>query len=116
MDIQPERRRIRRGSASLDVWEAGDGVPLVLLHGWGLSGRPYRPVLSALAARGYRAIAPSLSVMEPPWSLFGLAETTAWLAVTMDAAPAVLVGHSFGGAVAVQTACDVPDLVSSLVL
>jgi len=98
------------------VWEAGLGPPLVLFHGWGLSGRPYRPVVSALAARGYRALAPSLAVMERPWSLDGLAGLAASVVTGTEAAPAAVVGHSFGGAVALRMTCDFPELVSSLVL
>jgi pimeloyl-ACP methyl ester carboxylesterase len=89
---------------------------VVLLHGWGLSGRPYAPVVRALAERGYRAIAPSLAVMRSPWSLDGLAEVAADLLMSLDAAPASLVGHSFGGVVALRAATDFPGLASGLVL
>src|SRR6059058_1823469 len=106
MTIDPERLRIRHRSRILDVWTAGEGPPVAVFHGWDLSGSPYRPVLRALAARGYRAIAPSLAVTDPPWTLEGLAETSADLLGSLDAVPATLVGHSFGGAVAIRTVSD----------
>src|SRR5438309_3215266 len=116
MDIEATRHRIRHRTSLVDVWVAGEGPPVVLLHGWGLSGRPYRTVVSELASRGHRALAPSLAVMDPPWSLTGLAEVVAGVLDSLDAIPAALVGHSFGGAVALRVASDFPQLASSLVL
>ena len=98
------------------MWVAGDGPPVVILHGWGLSGRPYRDVLREVAGRGYRAVAPSLSVVEPPWSLDGLVELSMNVLGSMDELPATFVGHSFGGAIAVKLAADIPKSVSHLVL
>ncbi|MFN2545001.1 MAG: alpha/beta fold hydrolase [Actinomycetota bacterium] len=115
-DLEPARLRIRHRSRFVDVWIAGDGPPVVLFHGWGLSGRPYRNALSALAGRGYRAIAPSLAVIDPPWTLPGLAEIAADLLSSVDAVPTAVVGHSFGGALAIHMAADFPELVSRLVL
>src|SRR2546423_1842064 len=98
---EPHPLRSGHRSRTVDVWVAGDGPPVVILHGWGLSGRPYRDVLLAVSRHGYRAIAPSLSVMEPPWSLEGLAEISSTVLSSIDALPATFVGHSFGGAVAI---------------
>src|SRR5437588_2603547 len=113
---QPARLRVVHRSRIVDVWAAGEGPPVVLFHGWGLSGRAYGPVLRALAGRGYRAIAPSLAVIDPPWTLAGLAEVAADLVGAVDAAPATILGHSFGGALAIRVAADFPDLASKLVL
>ena len=95
---------------------AGEGRPILLFHGWGLSGRPYRPALRALADRGFRAIAPSLSVLEGPWTLNALGEAAAEIAMAIEATRPALVGHSFGGAVAVRLAFDQPELTDALVL
>src|SRR5437763_8387267 len=116
MDVEPHRLRILHRSRPVDVWTAGEGPPVVLFHGWGLSGRPYGPVLRALAERGFRGVAPSLAVLPAPWTLTGLAEVTADVLTAADAVPATFVGHSFGGAVALRTAADFPDLATSLVL
>ena len=113
---EPHLLRVVHRSRTVNVHVAGDGPPLVILHGWGLSSRPYRDVLTAVAGHGYRAMAPSLSVMEPPWSLQGLAEITSTVLAQMDALPATFVGHSFGGAVAIQLTVDFPELVERLVL
>jgi pimeloyl-ACP methyl ester carboxylesterase len=116
MSTEPHLLRVVHRSRPIAVWVAGDGPPVVILHGWGLSGRPYRDVLRAMAGHGYRAIAPSLSVMDPPWSLQGLAEVTTTILSSMDTVPAAFVGHSFGGAVAVQLAADFPEMASALLL
>ena len=113
---EPHLLRVVHRSRTVDVWVAGEGPPVVIVHGWGLSGRPYRDVLRAVAARGYRAVAPSLSVMDPPWSLQGLAEVTSTVLSSMDALPATFVGHSFGGAISLQLAADLPELVTRLLL
>jgi pimeloyl-ACP methyl ester carboxylesterase len=73
-------------------------------------------VLRAFAARGYRAIAPSLAVIDPPWTLGALAAIAADLIGSIDAAPATVLGHSFGGALAIRMASDFPELASGLVL
>lgn len=116
MSLEPRRHRLRHRARPIDLWIAGEGSPVVLLHGWGLSGRPYRHVLRALAARGFRAIAPSVSIVDGPWSLPALGEATAEAIAAVDATRPALVGHSFGGAVAVRLAVDRPEFASALVL
>ena len=46
MTSEIKRYRLRHRARPLDVWVAGEGPPLVLLHGWGLSGRAYRGAMS----------------------------------------------------------------------
>jgi pimeloyl-ACP methyl ester carboxylesterase len=94
----------------------GDGPPLVFLHGWGLCGRTYRGALKPLIASGMRVYAPTLPALEAG----GLGAYAAWVDAFCDAVgidePVVLVGHSFGGAVGVQTAHDFAARVRGLVL
>jgi pimeloyl-ACP methyl ester carboxylesterase len=94
----------------------GSGPPLVFLHGWGLSGRTYRASLQRLMHAGVRVWAPSL----PPRESGGLDTYADWVdafcaAVGIDE-PAVFVGHSFGGAVAIRSAHREPARVRGLVL
>ena len=109
-----KRYRLRHRARPLDVLVAGDGTPLLLLHGWGLSGRPYRSAMLALADRGYRVLAPGTAVGES-WSVARAAELAAEAMAGLDAAPAAIVGHSFGGVVGVQVAMDHRDFVQALV-
>ena len=98
------------------MWSAGDGPAVVMLHGWGLSGRAYRPALSALASKGYRAVAPSVAVLHDGWTMGRLVERTADALYASGISRATVVGHSFGGALGVSLAVREPELVSSLVL
>ena len=116
MDVEPRKYRLPHRSRQLEVWMAGEGRPVLLFHGWGLSGRPYRPALRALAEHGFRAIAPSLSVLEGPWTLNAVGEAAAEISVAIEATRPALIGHSFGGAVAVRLASDQPEITDALVL
>jgi pimeloyl-ACP methyl ester carboxylesterase len=97
---------------------------LVFLHGWALSDRTYRRSLEPLARKGFTVLAPSLpgfgGSAELPADDRTLAAYGRWVRDFLDdrgiGEPVTLVGHSFGGAVAIKTAHDHPGLVSRLVL
>jgi pimeloyl-ACP methyl ester carboxylesterase len=103
---------------------AGDGAPLVFLHGWGLSHRTYRSVLKRLVGRGIKVYAPALpgfgntaSLSDDAFSLAGYARwVDGFIAAVGIEEPVTLVGHSFGGGVAIKTAHDHPKRVARLVL
>lgn len=114
MTSEIKRYRLRHRARPLDVWVAGEGQPLVLLHGWGLSGRAYRAAMLALADRGYRVAAPGIAVTED-WRIERAAEFAAEAMAGVDAAPAPIVGHSFGGVIGAQLTVDHTDFVSALV-
>jgi pimeloyl-ACP methyl ester carboxylesterase len=102
----------------------GDGPPIVFLHGWGLSGRTYRAALKRLLAQGFQVWAPALPGFDGSSALVSGSDDLAQYAAWVDAfcaavgigGPVVLMGHSFGGAVAIQTAHDWPERVRGLVL
>jgi pimeloyl-ACP methyl ester carboxylesterase len=97
---------------------------VVFLHGWGLSHRAYRRSLQHIAAHGVRVIAPALpgssGTAGLPADDCTLEGYATWLVSFLDAVevdgPVLLVGHSFGGGVAIRTAHDHPDRVGGLVL
>ncbi len=98
--------------------EAGDGAAIVLLHA-GIADRSmWHDLLAPIAAAGYRAIALDL----PGFGDAPVApEASPWLDVietlaALDAGQAVLVGSSFGGAVALRVAAISPERVRALVL
>jgi pimeloyl-ACP methyl ester carboxylesterase len=117
-------RRVDVDGCSMRVMEAGEGEPLVFLHGWGLSPRTYEEGIARLTARGVRVIAPALPGFGgsdgPPLLRIDLKAYSRRIAGLIDALaleePVFLVGHSFGGGVAMQLATDRPDLVRSLTL
>jgi pimeloyl-ACP methyl ester carboxylesterase len=103
---------------------AGEGLPVVFLHGWGLGHRSYRHSLARLVDLGCRVWAPSLPGFGGSAPLAGpelaLSDYADWVAAFLDAVdidePVFLIGHSFGGGVAVSTAHRHPARVRSLVL
>ncbi len=103
---------------------AGDGPPVLFLHGWGLNHRSYRHALRRLARSGVRVYAPAMpgfgGTTELPADHFSLVGYAAWVGRFLEAVEVtgkvILVGHSFGGGVAIQFAHDATDRVSQLVL
>src|SRR6266568_98322 len=53
-------RVIEANGISLYVEDHGDGVPVLLLHGWPDSARLWRHQVPALTAGGYRVITPDM--------------------------------------------------------
>jgi branched-chain amino acid transport system permease protein len=101
---------------------AGEGqTNLVLVHGNFASWRWWRPVLERLPA-GYQAYAPDLrgcGDTDQPLDGYNIPQLTQDLHAFVNAMqlPSFhLVGHSLGGAVALQFILDYPDLVQTLTL
>ncbi len=101
----------------------GDGAPLVFLHGWARGHRNYRETLGELITAGWRVLAPGLpglsgtpSLPAAQRNLPGYADWVAEFCASVGVEEAALVGHSFGGGVAVQVAHDFPELVARLIL
>ncbi len=105
--------------SELQVYEYGpaDGARVLALHGLTGHGRRWE-ALATEHLPEVRIIAPDLrghgrSTSLPPWTFESVAEDLVRL---LDDAPAVVVGHSFGGAIAIHLARQRPDLVRALVL
>ncbi len=96
-------------------------TPLVLVHGAGMNHSVFRYQSRALAHSGYSVYAVDLpghgrSGGEPPSSIQDSAARIVRLIEELDLDPAVLIGHSSGAFVALETAANVPDRVRGLVL
>ena len=105
-------------------FDAGRGRTVVLLHGWGLGHRAYRGSVTRLASSGLRVLAPALpgfsgTAALPPGD-DSLRSYAAWVVAFLEALavtePVLLVGHSFGGAVAIVVGHDEPGRLGGLVL
>lgn len=96
----------------------GGNPPRVFaLHGWGRSHADFREVLAGLDAVALDL--PGFGASPPPPSAWGGGDYAEMVAAVMDetgAGPAVVLGHSFGGQVAVHLAAAAPDRVLALVL
>ena len=103
---------------------AGEGNPVLFLHGWGLGHRTYSRPLAALARRGWRVFAPSLpgfgGTRPLPPEQRTLPGYGRWAASFLEAVgvdePVIVIGHSFGGGVGVTYAHQSPEAVRYLVL
>lgn len=92
-------------SGSIDLYyeDHGAGKPVVLIHGWPLSGRSWEKQVSALMAAGYRVITydrRGFGDSSKPASGYDydtLAEDLHKLVVKLDLHDASLVGFSMGG-------------------
>ncbi len=96
---------------------SGTGRPSVLaLHGWGRSSGDFTATLSGLDAVALDL--PGFGATPPPseaWGAAGYANAVADVLHELDT-PVVVVGHSFGGRIAVHLAASHPDAVAGLVL
>jgi pimeloyl-ACP methyl ester carboxylesterase len=107
------------GSA-LHYDEHGSGTPLLLIHGTGADAAMWGDAIGLLAA-GARVIAydrrgHSRSAGPPAAEYACHAEDAAMLLHGLGAAPAVVLGWSTGGLIALELASTHPDLVRGLVL
>lgn len=120
----PTWRTVDVDGAAVRVMEAGSGDPLLFLHGWGLSPRTYADGVTRLTAAGVKVIAPCLPGFGgsdgPPLRGIDLPAYGASVGRLLDVLgvekPAFVVGHSFGGGVAIQLAVERPERVRSLTL
>jgi pimeloyl-ACP methyl ester carboxylesterase len=99
----------------------GQGEPVVLLHGWGTSSQSLDGVATCLLPT-HRVVSVDLPgfgwSQAPPeaWGTAHYADHTRRLLDELGIAKGVLLGHSFGGRIAIQMAAHHPDLVSRLIL
>jgi pimeloyl-ACP methyl ester carboxylesterase len=118
----PQRSLRKLPGLKIDHTDEGHGPPVVLIHSSVSGNRQWRSLTEALTDR-YRVLAVNL---------YGYGETTPWPAVAPQSLyaqaqivltvcdaldePVRLVGHSFGGTVALKAATLLDDRVSRMVL
>ena len=106
---------------TLHVESAGRGEPLVLLHGWGLHGGLFTPLLPALVDM-HRVHVVDLpghghSATIAPYTLDGIVDALdAAIAPLCGGAPVTMLGWSFGGLVAQRFAARARTPLARLVL
>src|SRR5947209_3152164 len=115
-------REVAVNGVRLHYVEAGDGPPVVLLHGFPEFWYAWRHQLPALAAAGFRAVAPDLRGYnlsdKPPgvenYRVDRLTDDVAGLIRAIGATEAAVVGHDWGGFLAWWVAQRFPGLVHRL--
>jgi pimeloyl-ACP methyl ester carboxylesterase len=117
-------RRIQANGLNMRIAEAGDSGPLLLLaHGWPESWYNWRHQMTALAAAGYRVVAPDMrgyGETDAPADVddYDIVHLAADMVGVLDAlgeSTAVMVGHDWGSIVAWNTVLMYPDRFTGLI-
>ncbi|MEW6436136.1 MAG: alpha/beta hydrolase [Pseudomonadota bacterium] len=121
LDLTIEGQRLRM--AYMDILPAKpNGRAVVLLHGKNFNGEYWAETIRALAARGYRVVVPDQigfgksAKPDIHYHLDLLAANTKTLLERLGIGRAAIVGHSFGGMLAVAFARDYPQATAVLAL
>jgi len=118
-----ETRGLRQDApVGLAYREEGEGPVALLLHGYPNSSYLFKDVLPAVAAAGWRAVAPDLpgygdSELEGrsgTWEEH--VDAVEGFVREHDLAPVALVVHDWGGLIGLRWACEQPEAVRALVL
>jgi pimeloyl-ACP methyl ester carboxylesterase len=112
------------GGVRLHYVEAGDGPPVILLHGFPEFWYTWRHQIPALAAAGFHALAPDqrgYNLSDKPagvesYRVPNLVEDVADLIRQTGRERAFIVGHDWGGAIAWAVAIRHPELVEKLIV
>ncbi|MFK7865268.1 MAG: alpha/beta fold hydrolase [Pseudohongiellaceae bacterium] len=105
--MMPEPHFIPTNGINMAVYEKGEGIPIVFCHGWPELAFSWRSQIDAVAAAGFKAIAPDqrgfgLTGGPADPSLYDMQIFCDDLAGMLDAKgieKAIFVGHDWGGAV-----------------
>jgi pimeloyl-ACP methyl ester carboxylesterase len=110
------------GSIHYSTWGSSAGQPVVLTHGMAARGGLWQETAEALAAQGFRVIA----VDQPPFgfsdrnnsdfSRVAEAHRVNEAVSKLGLQNVLLVGHSYGGGVALESALQSPQLYKAVVL
>lgn len=114
-------RQLRVGDIELYCEIAGEGEPVLLIHGLGSCTEDWAPQIAHFS-QGYKVIAVDLrghGRSTKPRTGFSIERFSQDLAALLDAletGPAHVVGISLGGMIAFQLAVDAPAMVKSLTI
>jgi pimeloyl-ACP methyl ester carboxylesterase len=121
----PGRLRVRRVDTPIgriSTMEAGEGDPVILLHGLGATKASFLPTIGALVP-SYRTIAidlpgfgDSAKPLLAPYDARFFADSVVGLLDSLEFDRAHLVGNSMGGRVAIELGLRAPERIGRLVL
>jgi pimeloyl-ACP methyl ester carboxylesterase len=114
---EPTQRMIETNGIRLNIAEAGEGPPVLLCHGFPESWYSWRHQIDALAAAGFRAIAPDMrgyGKSDAPeaidqYTVFHMIGDLVGVLDALEIPSAVIVGHDWGATIAWQAARLRPD-------
>jgi pimeloyl-ACP methyl ester carboxylesterase len=122
-ELTSQRQIVRMAYLDVAPTAAANGRTALLLHGKNFSAAYWAPTIRALAAAGFRVIAPdqigfgkSTKPEHYQFSFAQLAANTRDLLDTLAVKDVAVVGHSMGGMLAVRFTLMYPERVSRLAL
>ena len=122
LDLVIEGQALRMAYMDVAPTDASNGKTAVLLHGKSFSGNYWEDTIRRLADDGYRVVIPDQigfgksSKPNIRYSFDVLAANTKKLLDTLGVHRAAIVGHSFGGMLAIYFARTYPDITAALAL
>jgi len=121
IDCSVEQGEVLSGGIKTAYLFAGQGFPVILLHGAGAGAVTWHPSIAAIA-KSFCVIAPDIvgyGESDKPNATYDRPFFASWLknfCLAMNISKAHIVGLSQGGAIALQFAVEHPELVANLVL
>jgi len=114
-----QKKNIRGICVSYRV--SGDGLPVILLHGWGASSESFRTVHDCLMKqyRVYSIDLPGFGGSDEPsdsWRLDDYVDVIQDFISELAIVDAVLIGHSFGGRIIIKLAARHSVIIDKIVL
>jgi pimeloyl-ACP methyl ester carboxylesterase len=120
-DVKIESRFAQVGDLKMHYLAAGEGSPVILLHGYAQNSHMWRPAMSELA-KSHRVIAPDLrgfgdtAKAEAGYDKKTMAQDVHALAAQLGITKAGIVGHDIGLMVAYAYAAQYPQEVDRIAL
>ena len=117
-----EERKIIIDQLSINCKIFGQGLAVLVLHGWGVGSDSWVEAAVLLAQDGFWVIVPDMpgfgksETPQRPWNVDDYVDWVKSFADELKLGKFILMGHSFGGQVATKFAAKHPDKVNALVL
>lgn len=96
--------------------------PILVLHGWGRGNQSWQKVKELLEQKGYKVFGPDMpgfgteSAPKEPWSVQNYTDWVLDFAQQNKLEKFFLLGHSFGGRIAIKLAAMHPEKIIKLIL
>ena len=110
--VEYKQRSVEIGGTTLFYKIAGEGKPLLIIHGWGATSSSWMGVVEEMTGQGFQIIIPDLPGFgkspepEKIWGTEDYASIILELIKEMDLKDFHLLGHSFGGGIALMIAAE----------
>jgi len=117
-----EERQILINGLRINYKIAGEGKPLLILHGWAGSSNSWIEVQKILASNGFKVICPDLpgfgKSQSPPvgWSVKDYSDFALEFVEKLGFQKINLMGHSFGGRISIKFSIFYPEKLENLIL